>query len=550
MPIIGIDLGTTNSLVACAEGASPRIIPVDGRRLLPSIVGHAPDVGLLIGEPARNQYLLRPESTVRSVKRHMGDADWRCLLGGRSYDSVDVSALILRHLKQAAEAEVGLVTQAVITVPAYFGEAQRRATVEAGRRAGLDVVRILNEPTAAALVYALGSPVEGKVLVYDLGGGTFDVSVVEMGAGVAEVIASHGHRRLGGDDFDELIVVHLQREFSQEHGIDLLQHPEARARLYRAAEEAKVALSSQGVHSISEEFIAQKGGQPLHFQTEITRLTFESLIEDLLENTMQSVRRALADARCDADEIGEILLVGGSTRIPAVIERISEELGRPPHHEIDPDAVVALGAAAQAAIIAGEDVGAIFVDVSPHALGIATLDPMTGEDTLSTVIARNTAIPTTRSRLFYTLYPEQETVRIRVYQGEDRDIEMDELLGEFECRGLSPSKDPSRPREVLVHFDYDLNGMLRVRAEDRPSGRTIEHRIEVTGSAEPILPAGLSVDERGAFRRLSFLNRQSDLGDAVRREISDLIERAVSGETGEEWLQQAVEVLYRHDPEY
>ena len=550
MPIVGIDLGTTNSLVARSDGGPPRIIPVDGERLLPSVVGVLEGGSLVVGREARNQYILRPQDTVRSVKRQMGDAAWRCSLAGREYDAPGISALILGKLKAAAETQAGPVTQAVITVPAYFGEAQRRDTVEAGRRAGLEVVRILNEPTAAALLYSTTSPFEGKVLVYDLGGGTFDVSVVQMEAGVTEVLASHGSRRLGGDDFDERLAVHLAQEFERAHGIDLLQMPIAKARLYRAAEEAKIRLSSAGVVEVREEFIAEKGGTPLHLEAEITRQAFEELIEDLLDSTVASVRRSLADAHCAAGEIDQVLLVGGSTRIPAVAERVAEETGRPVHAEIDPDAVVALGAAVQAAIIAGDDVEALLVDVSAHALGIATFDPYQDEEELAVVIPRNTAIPTSRSRLFYTLHSEQETVEVKVYQGEDRDLDQDELLGQFRFEGLSPSSDATHPREVLVHFDYDLNGLLTVRAEDRPTGRTVEHRIDMATRAAAPVPDGISVEERGIFRRLWAVSRREEVDAADREKAQLLVERAQRLDTGPQWLDEALELLYRIDPEY
>ena len=550
MPILGIDLGTTNSLVARADGGPPRIIAVDGERLLPSVVGLLEESSLVVGREARNQYILRPHDTVRSVKRHMGDEAWRCTLAGREYDAPGISALILGKLKAAAEAQIGPVTQAVVTVPAYFGEAQRRDTVEAGWRAGLEVVRILNEPTAAALLYSTTSPFEGRVLVYDLGGGTFDVSVVQLEAGVTEVLASHGNRRLGGDDFDERLALYLAQEFERAHGVDLLQMPLAKARLYRAAEEAKIRLSSAGVVKVREEFIAEKDGKLLQLEAEITRQAFEDLIDDLLDSTVSSVRRTLADANCAAGDIDRVLLVGGSTRIPAVIERVAEETGRPVHAEIDPDAVVALGAAIQAAIIAGDDVEALLVDVSAHALGIATFDPYQGDEELAVVIPRNTAIPTSRSRLFYTLRPEQDTVEVKVYQGEDRDLGQDELLGEFRFEGLSPSADRTDPRELLVHFDYDLNGLLTVRAEDRPTGRTVEHRIDMATPMEAFVPDGVSVEERGIFRRLWAVAQRDEVGAADRERARLLMDRAQRLETGSQWLEEALELLYRVDTEY
>jgi molecular chaperone DnaK len=545
LAIVGIDLGTTNSLIGWADGR-PCIASVDGDALLPSVVGVTERGELVVGKQARNQYILRPQETVRSVKRHMGDASWRCALGGREYDAPGVSSLILGHLKQAAEARLGSVTQAVITVPAYFGEAQRRDTAEAGRQAGLDVVRILNEPTAAALLYSTISPLNGKVLVYDLGGGTFDVSVVQLEDGMTEVLASHGNRRLGGDDFDELLARRLAQEFERAHGVRLLDAPVARARVYRAAEEAKVRLSTAGVVGVREEFIAEKDGRPLHLEAEVTRQEFEDLISDLLDSTLVSVRRAIADARCSAADIEQVLLVGGSTRIPAVAERLAEEIGKSPHGEVDPDTVVALGAAVQASIIAGGNVEALLVDVNAHPLGIATFDPSSGDDRFSVVIQRNTAIPTTRSRLFYTLFPDQDTVEVRVYQGEDRDPDRDELLGTFRFEGLTPSPEGDRPREVLVHFNYDLNGLLTVCAEDRPTGRRIEHRIDLATSDAP---DHLSVEERSIYRRLIALARHPDVRGEDRANAEHLLRRARQ-DPDSAWMDEAVEVLYRVDTEY
>lgn len=546
MTVVGIDLGTTNSLIAWAD-AVPRIIDVDGQRLLPSVAGITEEGSLVVGARARNQYVLRPDQTVRSVKRHMGDAAWRCRLGDRELDAPGVSALILGRLKEAAETELGTADRAVITVPAYFGEAQRRDTVEAGRRAGLEVVRVLNEPTAAALLYSTLAPIEGRVLVYDLGGGTFDVSVVQLEEGVTEVLASHGNRRLGGDDFDERLADHLAQGFEREHGAGLLDSPVARARLRRAAEEAKIQLSTAGVVTVREEFIAEDGGRPLHLVTEVTRQDLEALISGLLESTLVSVRRALADARCEAHDIERVLLVGGSARIPMVAELLAEELGEAPHGEIDPDTVVALGAAVQASISAGHDVEALLVDVSPHPLGISTFDPIVGEERLTVVIPRNTTIPTSRSRLFYTLFPEQDTVEVKVYQGEDPDPEQDEFLGQFRFQGLSPSKEAERPREVLVTFNYDLDGLLRVGAEDRPTGRAIEHRIDLaTGDA----PDGMSSEALALFRRLATLEHGSEIDDQGRAAATDLLDRARRGEDEAGWTEAAVELLYRIDPEY
>jgi molecular chaperone DnaK len=547
---IGIDLGTTNSLVAVVEGGVPRVLPVDGRPLLPSVVGYAPDEGLLVGYPARNQYRLRPEATVRSVKRHMGDPDWRVVLGGTTYDAPGISALILGRLKQAAEEALGAVGPAVITVPAYFGDRERQATIEAGRRAGLEVVRVLNEPTAAALAYSLLRPGDRRVLVYDLGGGTFDASLVEIGEGVTEVLASHGNRRLGGDDFDERLVAWLLRHLREETGVDLQDHVEAMARLYRAAEDAKIALSTQGQVEVREEFLSERDGRLVHLRVVLTRQEFESLIEDLVDRTLRSVEKVLADARLTPADVDEVILVGGSSRIPLVQQRVAETMGKAPHHELSPEEVVALGAAVQGAILAGEGLDAILVDVTAHALGVEVYDPERDEHVFEPILRANTPLPAAASQVLYTVFPDQTSARIRVFEGDSRDPEDNTLLGEFTFDGLAPAKRRGENRSVLVEFRYDVNGVLEITATDRNSGKAVEATFAAKGDGAA--PSGLSEEGRALYRRLQELLRQGALQGDDRRQADALLAQAkgLAGPDGEAWAERAADFLMRVDPEY
>ena len=544
--IIGIDLGTTNSLVAVLDSGLPKVLPLeDGSLLMPSVVGWDDERGLLVGAPARNRYLLYPEMTVRSVKRHMGDAGWSVRLGGDRYDAPAVSARILERLRQAAAAHLGAVSKAVITVPAYFGDPERRATIEAGKQAGLDVVRILNEPTAAAMAYTLMGAEDQKVLVYDLGGGTFDVSLVEVSGGVCEVLASHGNRQLGGDDFDRRLVDHLADRFASAEGIDLRQDRVAMARLYDAAERAKILLSTEGVTRVREEFVAVEGGKPRHLDMEVSRQEFEAMIRPLLETTRTSVRTVLAQAHVAPKEVARVLLVGGSTRIPAVVELLAEEMGTAPHHEIHPDQAVALGAAVLAGTIAGEAVGVYLVDVSSHSLGVAAL----GDDDrleFAPILARNSVLPVSKSRLFYTVHPWQEEVRIRVYEGEARALEANTLLGELEVMRLSPMPDPTLPREVLVRFDYDLNGTLSVTASDRRSRRKVKAVFQPSEAGGE--PATLPPHALELWRRLQEVCARDGLAAEVRARGRGLMEEARSLVPGaaEAWAEQAAALLYEH----
>lgn len=489
-PIIGIDLGTTFSAVGFVSEGKPRILPNGAERIVPSVVGFSPQGALLVGTPARNQYVLYPEHTVRSIKRKMG-TDEKIALQGRAYSPQEISAIILREMKRIAEANLqGAVTRAVITVPAYFSDAARQATKDAGEIAGLTVERIINEPTAAALAYGLDQSAERQmVAVYDLGGGTFDVSIVELNSGVVEVHASHGNTQLGGDDFDELLMNHLAERFQAEHGIDPRTERKALARLTRAAEQAKIALSSQPFTRVREEYLMEREGTPLHLDVELARNEFEEMIEPLLEGTLASVDQALQDAKFQARDLDKVLFVGGSTRIPRVWELVANHVGLEPHSEINPDEAVALGAGVQAAIIAGQPLDAVLVDVTAHSLGIEVAEFRFGQfipDRYGVILHRNTTIPTTRAQVYSALTPDQTIVDLRVYQGEEPIASQNTLLGEFKFEGLK-SEAPGLPPRVTVQFDLDVNGILRVAAVDRGSNR--QAGVTVKAEHVPLSPA-------------------------------------------------------------
>ncbi len=471
--IVGIDLGTTNSGVAIVQSGAPRMLPNGEERIIPSVVGYSPNGQWLVGTPARNQYVFAPENTVRSIKRRMG-TDYRVQLGNQTFTPQEISAFILRELKQIAERNLGeTITDAVITVPAYFPDAARQATHDAGQIAGFNVRRIINEPTAAALAYGLNRLEDQMVLVYDLGGGTFDVSLVELMGGIVEVRASHGNTRLGGDDFDERLAALVAARFEEEHGIDLRQDRRAWARLMRAAEQAKIHLSSHPYAWVKEEYIAEKHGVPLHIEYEISREEFVQAISDLLWETMESVDRVLSDAQVEVEALSHVLLVGGSTRIPAVWELVADRLRTEPQMTINPEEAVALGAGVQAGIIAGEPIDAILVDVTPHSLGIEVVEQRLGllvPDCYSVLIRRNTTIPVTKEEVYSTLHPEQDTVRIRIYQGENLTASENTLLGEFLIDGLEPER-PGELAKVTVQFDLNVNGILNVTARDRHTGQ-------------------------------------------------------------------------------
>src|ERR1043165_1441131 len=465
-PIVGIDLGTTNSEVAIIRDGKPHVFEEDGDPILPSVVGLSEDGRLLVGKAARNQWIVAPERTIKSIKRKMGQ-DVKVKLGDQEYAPQEISAMILRALKDRAERQLGTpVKKAVITVPAYFNDDQRKATREAGELAGLDVVRILNEPTAASLTYDPSENDLHRILVYDLGGGTFDVSIVQAQEGVIEVLSSHGDTQLGGDDFDELLFKHVVLKFQTEKGTDLAANVMARARLLRAVEEAKKQLSFHAVVRLEEEFIAEKDGQALHLQMELTREEYEELIRPLLRRTMESVQRALDDARLTPSSIHRIVLVGGSTRTPLVSQLLEEKMGQSAHQEVNPDLCVAMGAAIQGALIAGQDVGAVLVDITPHSLGIRCIDFDTSHR-FAPIIRRNTPLPASRSDMFSTVHDGQREVEVEIYQGEHNDVRFNHRIGNFRITGLA---DVPSGNQIVVQCDLNLDGMLKVSAKEKATG--------------------------------------------------------------------------------
>ncbi|MSP11920.1 MAG: heat-shock protein Hsp70 [Chloroflexi bacterium] len=484
--IIGIDLGTTNSVLAVIQNGVPTLLPINGQRLLPSLVGISPAGEVLVGTPARNQWVVAPDRTVRSIKRKMGRGEL-VTMAGKSYTPQEISAFILREIKQGAEAALGYpVRRAVITVPAYFTEVQRQATIEAGEIAGLAVERIINEPTASALAYGYGLDTDQhlRMLVYDLGGGTFDISIIELNYGVVEVLATAGDNFLGGDDFDERLANMLADEFMEAHDIDLRQDHQAWARLLRVAEETKIELSAAPFATANLEFIARDlQHKPLHIIREVSRYEFEALIGDLLDRTITCIDQALGDAKLTAADIDRVLLVGGSTRIPAVWDLVSVRLEREPHLEIDPDAAVALGAAVQAGIIAGEDINAILVDVTPFSLGIEAAEfGITGHlqiDMFIPIIRRNNTVPVQKSQLFVTMFPSQDKIQIKVYQGESPIASQNVLLGEFMAEELQPNR-PDGLTEVTVNFQLDINGILDATVTERKTGKKTSAQLKAS----------------------------------------------------------------------
>ncbi|MDA1049104.1 MAG: Hsp70 family protein [Planctomycetota bacterium] len=470
--ILGIDLGTTNSVVSVIQDGKPIVLRDGaGSYILPSVVGFDQAGRLLVGQEARNQALLAPERTVKSIKRQMGD-ETKTTLGDQQYSPQEISAMILRTLKERAERSLGQpLSKAVITVPAFFKDKQRQATREAGELAGLEVIRIINEPTAASLTYEPHTEKNERLLVYDLGGGTFDVSIVQIERGVVEVLSSHGDTHLGGDDFDELLFEYVREQFQDEYGVDLSESPVARSRLLQAVEEAKKRLSEEAFTTIAEEFIATKDATSLNLNMEIKRLDYEDLIRPLLDKTIACVDAALEDAKLTAKQIDRVILVGGSSRTPLVRQILMDQLQHEPHLEIDPDLCVAMGAAVQGALIAGVDVGPVLVDITPHTLGIRCVGDLHGRYTnrlFSPVIPRNTPLPATRSEIYYTGADGQEVAQIEVYQGEHDDATFNEQVGELLLEGLAD--DAEAGSEILVRFRLDLDGILTVAAAERDTG--------------------------------------------------------------------------------
>lgn len=469
-PIIGIDLGTTNSEVAAVVNGKVVIIEDNGKKIVPSVVGLADDDSILVGEVARNQYLLYPQRTVKSVKRLMGQAT-EIDLGGIGYSPQEISAIILKRLKWIAEQYLRQpVSKAVITVPAYFSDAQRQATREAGDIAGLEVVRMINEPTAAALAYDASHQQHKKMLVYDLGGGTFDVSVVNVEGGIVEVLSSHGNNHLGGDDFDAKIVGHLLDHLYETYGFDVSEDKKAMARITRAAENAKIALSDQPYAQINEEYLLEHEGQAVHLSLELSRDAYEAMIEDDINETLDAVHVALQGADFTAADIDEILLVGGATRTPCIRERLFDEFGFEPHGEIDPDLCVAWGAATQAAMIAGEEVASVLVDVTPYTYGTSAVGMLNGEEypyVYVPVIRKNTTLPVTKSEAFLTMHDGQEAVEVTIYQGEHIDALENIEIGKFTVKGL---KEVPAGNVITLTLSLDLNGILQVSAKEKATG--------------------------------------------------------------------------------
>ena len=479
--IIGIDLGTTNSEVAILSGGRPEVVREDGDAILPSCVGLDEAGDVIVGRRARNQSAVAPERTVLSIKRLMGSGE-QVSMGAQTYTPQEISAFILKALKERAARALGDdVRKAVITVPAYFTDAQRQATREAGQVAGLEVVRIINEPTAAALSYESRSKESRRILVYDLGGGTFDVSVVAIEEGVVEVLASTGDNHLGGDDFDRILAERLDAHVETELGIDgARENRLLQARLRRASEEAKIALSSQPYARVEEDHIATVDGEPKHLSCELNRADFEQDLEELLARTMQSVTKALDDAGVRPSQLDRILMVGGSTRIPRIARLLAERLGQEPHGEVDPELCVALGAAVQAGIEMGQDMQSVLVDITPYTFGTSTLGELHGQPyahQFVPLIRRNTKLPATRTEAFFTVTEEQEAVEVKVYQGEDPDALKNVDIGSFHFSGLNRERG-AYDQGLLFTYHLDLDGLLKVRAVERATGREIHGVVE------------------------------------------------------------------------
>ncbi|HTC25069.1 MAG TPA: molecular chaperone DnaK [Gemmatimonadales bacterium] len=495
--VIGIDLGTTNSVVAVMEGGEPAVISnQEGSRLTPSVVAFTKDGEILVGHVARRQAITNPENTVFSIKRFMGrrydevleeikkvpykvvkaaNGDVRVEIRGKLYSPPEISAMILRKLKESAEAHLGdKVTQAVITVPAYFNDSQRQATKDAGAIAGLEVLRIINEPTAAALAYGLDKKADEQIAVYDLGGGTFDISILEIGQGVFEVKATNGDTHLGGDDFDPRVIDWIADEFKKENRIDLRQDRMALQRLKEAAEKAKIELSSTLQTEINLPFVTADATGPKHLVMTLTRARLEALVADLVERTIEPCRRAMKDADVTEADIDEVILVGGQTRMPKVQETVKQLIGKEPHKGVNPDEVVAVGAAIQAGVLAGDVKDVVLLDVTPLSLGVETLGGVT-----TVLIPRNTTIPTKKSETFSTAADNQTTVDVHVVQGERSLARDNRTLGRFQLSGIPPA--PRGQPQIAVTFDIDANGILNVSARDMASGK--EQQITITASS-------------------------------------------------------------------
>ncbi len=524
--IIGIDLGTTNSVVCIMEGDRPEVIAnEEGARTTPSVVGFAKDGERLVGAPARRQAITNPTRTVYSVKRFMGrrfqesqdeakmvpykvvasaDGLAKVDIDGKEFSPPEVSAMVLQKLKREAERYLGQpVTEAVITVPAYFNDSQRQATKDAGRIAGLDVKRIINEPTAAALAYGFDKKKEQTIAVYDFGGGTFDISILDVGEGVVEVKSTNGDTHLGGDDIDNLLIQWLVKEFKSDSGLDVSNDKMILQRLKDAAEKAKIELSSAQSATLSLPFLSATPEGPVHLERTLSRARFEQMIDPIIERTLEPCRQALKDAKLGASEVAEVVLVGGSTRIPLVQEKVKKLFGREPNRSVNPDEVVAMGAAVQGGILAGDVTDMLLLDVTPLSLGIETLGGV-----LTVLIPRNTTIPTSKSEIFSTAADNQTAVDVQVFQGERPMARDNRMLGNFRLDGISAA--PRGVPQVEVTFDLDANGILNVRAKDKATGR--EQKITITAGS------GLSKDE---VERLVKEASANETADKARREVTE-----------------------------
>ncbi len=517
--IAGIDLGTTNSEIALFLDGAVRVLPPDGDPVLPSVVGLALDGTLLVGDAARNQLPLFPERTVRSIKRLMGTSE-TVSVGDKAFTPPEISAMILRTLKERAESCAGApVEKAIITVPAFFSDAQRQATREAGAIAGFEVLRILNEPTAAALAY--GEDREGRktVLVYDLGGGTFDVSIVHVAGEIIEVLASHGNTHLGGDDFDDLLVAHVEKELRMSGAPDLTGDQRVMGRVRRACEEAKKRLSFEPYTRIREEHLCEVNGKPFHADIEVSRTTLEGLIRSLLERTMESVGKAMSDAKKTVKDIDDVLLVGGATRTPLVSDLLEDRFGKRPRQDLHPDLCVALGAGVLASRLSGHAVDRILVDVSPYSFGpsyLGNLDGFQYPHCYQPVLARNTPLPASRAQAYATVSDYQKAVEIRVFQGEDPDAMNNILIGKFKLADLAPVPAPN---QIICRFDLDIDGILHVTATEKLTGKSVSITIERATSnmtPEDLEAARARMEELfGSEGEVPDEFRESDLGDGA-----------------------------------